>query len=234
MRVTRAVATLGALLGLACSIARAGDDPVYSNDVRLGMYYVFYDVSASDIAGPGIPPGENLNVNLNNLVTLYAAYVRRLSPHFSFELTAGYPPLTKTVGRGPATVGSVPYNGVVISTARWFAPTGLLEYNFFDEDRRFRPYLGVGVNYTRFFARQSTAAGDEISGGPTQISLPASVGIAGTVGLSYRIANRFHVYASYSASTIRSKLTADTAGVLRTSSISFGPQAVVVSLGWAF
>ena len=234
MRVTTAVATLGALLGLASTIARAGDDPAHDNEVRLGMYYVYYDTTASNIAGPGIPPGENLNLRVDSLETLYFAYIRQLSPHFQIELAAGYPPLTKTVGHGPATVGSVPYNGAVISTARWFAPTVLVNYVFFDETHAFRPYVGVGINYTRFFARQSTAAGNAASGGPTQISLPSSVGPTGTVGFSYRIAERVHVYASYNVSVVRSKLTADTAGVLRTSNISFGPRAAVVSVGWAF
>ena len=37
--------------------------------------------------------------------------------------------------RGPATLGSVPYNGQVISSARWISPTLLLEYNFLRDTR---------------------------------------------------------------------------------------------------
>jgi outer membrane protein len=171
---------------------------------------------------------------VQDVVTPYFAYVRRLNSHFSAELAIGVPPLTKTLGKGPAALGSVPYNGQAISTARWFAPTLLLQYNFLDESHRFRPYIGVGVNYTKFYDRQSTGAGNAASGGPTSLSLPASVGPAATVGLSYRISRRFSVYASYSASQVNTRLTANTAGVLRTSHIEFAPRATVISAGYSF
>ena len=146
---------LGVLLTSAAAVAQADDVP--SNSVRIGAYYVTYHTTADDISGPFVPPGVNLR--LQHVVTPYFGYVRRLTPHFSLELAVGLPPLTKTVGKGPATLGSVPYNGQVITTARWLAPTLLLQYNFLDESYRLRPYIGAGVNYTKFYSRQSTAAG---------------------------------------------------------------------------
>ena len=221
---------LGAAVALAASGAYADD--AGPNDVRVGMYYVYFDSQATDISGPYVPSGLNLKVN--SLVTLYLAYVRSFSNHFKVELAFGYPPLTKTVGRGPATLGSAPYNGQTIATARWFSPTLLAEYEFGDANSRLRPYVGAGMNYTKFLARQSTAAGDAASGGPTSISLPASLGPAATVGLSYAITDRWHVYASYSAAIVDTKLTADTAGILRTSQIQFFPMTLVVSAGYSF
>ncbi|MGH8298786.1 MAG: OmpW/AlkL family protein [Steroidobacteraceae bacterium] len=221
---------LGAALALAASAAFA--DSAGPNDVRVGMYYVYFDSQATDIYGPYVPSG--LNVKFNSLETLYFAYVRSLSNHFKLELAFGYPPLTKTVGDGPAMLGSVPYNGQTIATARWFSPTLLAEYEFGDANSRLRPYVGAGVNYTRFLARQSTAAGNAASGGPTSISLPAALGPAATVGLSYEVTDRWHVYASYSVALVDSKLTADTAGILRTSQIQFFPTTLVVSVGYSF
>lgn len=221
---------LGAALALAATGAFA--DQAGPNDVRLGIYLVHYDAKADNISGPYVPAG--LNVHLNDVQTLYFAYVRSLSSHINVELAFGYPPLTKTEGRGPAKLGSVPYNGQVISTARWVAPTLLLEYVFRSPSSRLRPYVGVGVNYTKFVARQSTAAGNAASGGPTSISLPASVGPAATAGLSYEITDRWHVYASYSVAQVNSKLTADTAGILRTSEVHFWPNTVVISAGYSF
>ena len=189
-----------ALLTLTASLARA--DQIPNNTVRIGEYWVFYHVSADDISGPYVPPGLNLNVK--NVHTPYLAYLRRLSTHFTAELAFGIPPLTKTYGKGPATVGSVPYNGQYISSARWFAPTALIEYVFFDDSHKLRPYIGVGVNYTKLYSRDSTAAGNAASGGPTSISLPVSVGVAGTAGVSYQLPHNWSVIASYSASRVTS------------------------------
>lgn len=202
------------------------------NEVRAGLYYVHFSSSADNISGPYVPPGVNLRVQ--DLETLYLAYLRRLSDHVSLELTAGYPPLTKIEGRGPAMLGSVPYNGQVIATARWLSPTLLAEYSFFDGGARWRPYVGAGINYTKFYSRQTTAAGEAATGGPTSLSLPVSVGPAAIAGISYRPFARWSFNASYSTAVIRSKLTADTAGVIRTTHISFWPRALVISAGYSF
>lgn len=223
---------------LACVAAGVyGTAPAYADDmpynsVRAGLYSVFFHVSSNDLSGPYVPPGADIDAK--NVETLYLAYVRSLSAHFDVELTVGYPPLQKTVGKGPATLGSVPYDGQVIATARWLAPTALLEYKFLSENSKLRPYIGVGVNYTTFYDRDSTAAGNAASGGPTKLSLTSSVGPAGTVGLAYHISGNWNFYASYSVSRVNTHLVADTGGVIRTTDIKFGPQAAVLALGYSF
>jgi outer membrane protein len=231
-RIRKSFAAPAAAAACLVFAAPALADDVYNNSVRAGLYAVFYHVKADDLSGPYVPPGANIDAN--DVQTLYLAYVRRLSSHFDVELTLGYPPLQKTVGKGPPTLGSVPYDGQVIATARWLAPTLLLEYSFLSENSKIRPYVGVGVNYTTFYDRNSTAAGDAASGGPTRLSLTSSVGAAATVGLAYHIQDHWHMYASYSISQVKTDLTADTAGVIRTTHIDFGPQALVVSVGYSF
>jgi outer membrane protein len=220
------------LVATSTAMAASTDDDWLPNSFRLGYYYVKYYTHADDITGPYVPAGANLR--LKDVYTPYFAYVRSLNNHFSVELATGVPPLTKTVGKGPAELGSVPFNGQVIATARWFAPTLLFEYNFLDASSPLRPYIGAGINYVSFYSRQVTAAGNAVAGGPTSLSLPQSVGPAGTIGVSYRIARRFSLYVSYSASEVDSRAALNTAGVIRTSHIAFGPRALVLSAGYNF
>ncbi|HEY2418885.1 MAG TPA: OmpW family outer membrane protein [Steroidobacteraceae bacterium] len=215
-----------------CQAAQSSSDTTPDNEIRVGGYAIFYDATARDISGPFVPAG--LNVHVKNVQTLYLAYERTFSRHFGFELAAGWPPATKTYGRGPATVGSVPYNGQEISSARWLAPSALLTYKFLDQRYALRPYVGIGVTYVNFYDRQSTAAGDAVSGGPTKISLTSSIGPTATAGLAYRLSPRLGLYASYSFSRVRTNLTADTAGEIRTTHISFAPGALVISGGFSF
>lgn len=219
-----------ALLSLTASLARADDIP--NNTVRVGEYWVFYHVYADNVTGPYVPPGLGLNVK--NVQTPYLAYLRRLSPNFAVELAFGIPPLTKTYGKGPAMVGSVPYNGQEISSARWLAPSLLMDYVFFDDSYKLRPYIGVGLNYVVLYDRNSTAAGNAVAGGPTSVSLSNSIGPAVNVGLNYQITRNWSVIASYSAARVQSQLDAHTGGVDRTSNISFGPQTFVVAAGFSF
>jgi outer membrane protein len=227
------IALLG--LGLGIPAAYADDqapDDVPKNAVGLGWYFIFYHVEASDLSGPYTPPGAGLDVKNTN--TLYAAYFRRLSEHFQVELSGGIPPLTKSTGKGPATLGSVPYNGQIISTVRWLAPSALLKYNFFSENSLIRPYIGVGANYVAFYDRNSTVAGNAAAGGPTRLELENSIGIAGTAGFSVKLPHNWGAQLSYSASRVHSRLYAITDGVVRTSSIDFNPSALVVAATYAF
>ena len=231
-------AGLSAVLGLTaasvCYTSPAVAADVPNNTFRVGMYSIFYHVTATDIQGPFIPPGENLNVDLKNTQTAYFAYFRRLNSFLDLELAFGVPPNTKTIAKGPPAVGSVPYNGVEIATAKWLAPSLLLEYKFFSEGAAFRPYIGVGVNYTSFYDRKVTYAGQQIIGGPTRLSLTSSVGPVGTIGLTYQPHTRWSVSMSYSITQVDTDLKADTLGEIHTSRVHFGPQALVVAAGYSF
>ena len=220
-----------ALLTMPSAQAQSADD-VPPNTIRVGLYDVMYHPHAQDLSGPYVPPGVGLTVQ--DVQTVYLAYVREFFHHLDLELALGVPPLTKTVGRGPATLGSVPYNGQVISTARWFAPSLVANYVFLSPEHALRPYIGVGINYTSFYDRDSTAAGNAASGGPTRLSLSSSVGPTATVGLTYRIDRRWSVYGSYSWSEVQTNLVANTAGVIRTTHVSFAPQALIISAGFSF
>ncbi|HEY7929355.1 MAG TPA: OmpW family outer membrane protein [Steroidobacteraceae bacterium] len=221
-----------ALLSAQSARADSGDELPPPNTVRVGLYDLMYHVHARDLSGPYVPAGVGLEVQ--DVQTPYLAYVREFFYHLDVELAFGVPPLTKTVGRGPARLGSVPYNGEVISTARWFAPSLVANYVFLSPEHHLRPYIGVGINYTNFYDRNSTAFGNAASGGPTRLSLTSSVGPVGTVGLTYRIDRRWSLYASYSFSEVQTNLVADTAGVMRTTHVSFGPQALILAAGFSF
>jgi outer membrane protein len=233
MQSTNIRALTAALLSLSASLAFGDELP--DNTFRIGAYAVFFHTSVSPLAGPFIPPGEDLTATVKNVQTPYFAYLRKLSTHFTFELAFGVPPLTKAYGTGPATLaGTVPFNGQQLLSSRWVAPTGLLEYVFFDESYALRPYVGVGVNYSMFYDRNITPAGQAIIGGPTRVELSSSVGPAVTGGFTYRLPKNWSVMASYSWARVTSHLNAITTDVVRTSSISFGPTTFVAAVGYSF
>jgi outer membrane protein len=219
----------GAALLAGAAGAQAADHPF---EIRVGEIFVMYDVKANDLTGPFVPSGVNLDVK--NVNTPYLAATYTPDAHWVFQISAGVPPKTETIGKGPAELGSVPYNGQIVSTARWFAPTLIFNYVFGPETWAVRPYIGLGINYTHFYDLQSTSAGDAANGGPTAISLSSSTGPEGTVGFSWKVADRWHVYGSYSRTKISSDFTGNTAGTIRRTHIDFKPSAFVVSAGYSF
>ena len=210
----------------------SSDNSVDKNTVRLGYYFVHYSATAADLSGPFTPAGINLRVE--NVNTPYFAYLRRLAPHWELELAAGVPPKTKTYGVGPNYLGSVPFNGQEVATAKWFSPTVLLEYVFCDEHAAIRPYVGAGLNYTHFYDRQSTAAGNAANGGPTSTDLNDSVGPAATAGVSYHPLQHWEVMASFSIARVKSNYDSDTAGIERRTTVDFHPTTWVLGVGYSF
>jgi outer membrane protein len=226
------LALLAAALFSAAALAEETNDAVPANTLRLGMYFVKYSASARELVGPYTPPG--LGFRVENVNTPYFAYLRRVSPHWTVELAAGVPPKTHSYAVGPATVGSVPFNGQEIATTKWFSPSLLLEYLFCDESSRFRPYVGLGVNYTHFYERDTTPAGNAITGGPTATYLSDSIGPAATAGLSYKFTRNINAIASYSVAQVNSDFDSVTGGISRTTTVHFNPRTAVLAIGYSF
>jgi outer membrane protein len=202
------------------------------NTVRAGVYFVHYDATGPDLSGPFTPAGVNFKID--SLTTIYLAYLRALTPHLGLELAAGVPPNTKTTATGPATVGSVPLGGQNVANAKWFSPTLLLEYTFLAPDTWVRPYVGAGLNFTKFYGRVSTAAGNAANGGPTSFTLSDSWGPAATAGLNFRLGGNVSAIVSYSYAHVKSNYASNTAGIIRATTINYNPTTWVVALGYSF
>ena len=126
------------------------------------------------------------------------------------------------------------YQGQVLARVRQIAPTVFLNYKFGEPTSRWRPSVGLGINYTNFDKRTSTAAGNALNGGPTHISMSDSWGLAAQVGLSYRIDERWSIQGALMTARVKSRLTATTAGVPRTMDIRFRPAVFTLTAGYAF
>ena len=229
--ISKTLRLLPAAVLLACAGAHA-DDAAAPNELRLGAYFVHYKTTAHDLSGPYTPAG--INIRVGNVTTTYITYVRHLDDNWALELAGGIPPTAKTYGKGPATVGSVPFNNQEVATAKWFSPSLLLDYRFLTPASPVRPFVGLGVNYTRFYKLDSTPAGDAANGGPTRVRLSTSFGPAATVGGSWQDTREINVIASFSAARVNSNYRSDTAGVIRTTSIRFNPRAFILAAGYSF
>jgi len=127
-------------------------------------------------------------------------------------------------------------NGKVVSTVRQWAPTVFFNYKFFDASSSVRPYVGVGINVTRFKAR-TIAAGDTLyaDGARPEISLSDSIGPAVQVGVSYKLDQHWSLNASVATARVDNKLTIVTqSGLRQESSFRFNPTAYTATLGYSF
>lgn len=186
------------------------------NAAKIGAIYYQTHARTDGISGIGVPPGADAEVG--NATTLLLTYERAITPHIGVELVLGIPPKIKAKASG-----SVAFLGDDVLTAKIVAPTLLVNYHFGSEGDRFRPYLGAGVNYTKFTNIQSRLASD--------VDMSDSTGLALQVGFDYAISKEWGLFASIAKVDVKSRVVASGATVL-TTNIDFRP--ITYSFGAAY
>ncbi|MCX7670369.1 MAG: outer membrane beta-barrel protein, partial [Anaerolineae bacterium] len=172
-------------------------------------------------------------VEVGDADTVIFGYKRTLSDNLELDVALGIPPRHKSYGRGILT----PFGQ--ISSVKQVSPTVFLNYKFMDPKAQFRPFVGLGINHTRFTGGKSTAAGDLASGGPTTVSLKSSTGLAWQGGVTVRLQDRWSLTGAIGQAKVKSDATATTADpalgtVRRTTTIDFRPTVFALSLGYSF
>lgn len=191
-----------------CGAASAQD-----NAFKLGITEYTTHSKTNGVSGIGVPPGADAETG--NATTLLLVYERLLTPNIGAELVLGIPPRLKA-----KAIGTVAFLGDDVLSAKIIAPTFLVNYHFGAPGDTWRPYLGAGVNYTRFVSTESKLASD--------VKLGDSIGWAAQAGLDYALTKEWGLFASVAALRVKSKLVAAGSTVLQTT-IDFRP--VIYSFG---
>ena len=213
--LVRSLSLLIAASALAGGVLAQSDDPL--NTVKLGVIHYQPHAHTSGITGLGVSAGADATVG--SATTLLGTYERQVAPNLGIELVLGVPPTIKAKG-----AGTVQFLGEVLS-AKNVAPTVLINYHFGDAGNALRPYVGIGVNYTRFTDAKTPYGWD--------VHLSDSWGLAAQVGVDFALGRQWGLFASVGAAQVKSDLVAVGASVLR-SSIDFRPVTFAAGIAYKF
>jgi outer membrane protein len=186
-----------------------------STTVKAGLIQYNTNSKTDGVTGVGIPAGADAKTG--NATTFLLTFEYEFAPSIGVELVLGVPP--KITAKG---TGSVAFLGDVLS-ARNVAPTLLFNYHF--DLGSFKPYLGIGVNYTKFIDVKSPYFAD--------VKLSDSKGLAGQVGFDYAFSKDWGLFASVGKAQVKSKVVAQGATVLQ-STIDFRPITFAFGAGYRF
>lgn len=204
---------------LAAALLAAGAAQAQDNVVKAGI--VRYDThSRTDgIRGIGVPTGADAVTG--DATTVILVYERTLTPNIGAELVLGVPPRIKAQG-----AGSVAFLGEVL-TARNVAHTVLVNYYFGKPGDTWRPYLGAGINHTRFTGVTTTLPG-------ATAELSDSTGLAVQAGVNYAAGAQWGLFASVAKVDVKSDLVAVSGGMVLQSRIDFRPVTYSAGLWYRF
>lgn len=216
---------------LACSSAMA------QYTIQVGGAYVDPNSSAGTATGPLTPLGA-ISLTVKPQSTVFFSVARELNANWDLQLALGLPPV-HDVALKVANAASLPasvaaQDGVIISKVRQVAPALFANYKFGEAGSAFRPFVGVGVNYTVFDQADTTPANDAINGGPTRIKLADSWGLAWQAGVTYQIDKKWSVSGTYTSADVKTTVTTNTLGIERKVDITFDPAVFILAVGYSF
>lgn len=152
-------------------------------------------------------PAGSTSVSVNNNTQLGITLDYQLNPNWTLELIAATP-----FSHDIKVKGSV-IDGLDIGNTKHLPPTLVAQYHF-DTDSNFDPFVGVGLNYTKFFdesasgalkntlqALKVTTASDDVD-----LKLKASWGLALQAGFNYKLSDSWGLHGAVS------KMDIDTTG----------------------
>jgi outer membrane protein len=195
----------------------AGHALAQSNTVKAGVIYYQTHAHTTGVTGLGVPAGADADVG--NATTVLLSIEREITPNIGAELVLGWPPTIKAKG-----AGTVAFLGEVVSTKN-VSPTLLLNYHFGDRSAQWRPYVGLGLNYT-YFAEAKTPYGWDVN-------LSDSWGWAAQAGIDVAIDKQWGLFASVAKLKVKSDLVAIGAAVLQTT-IDFRPVTYAAGVSYKF
>lgn len=206
-------------LAVAASLTLAGNAALaQANVAKAGAILYQTHSETNGIHGIGIPAGADAKTG--NATTLLLTYERMIDKNLGVELVIGIPPTIKA-----KATGTVAFLGDDVLSAKNVAPTVLVNYHFGQDGDRFRPYLGAGINYTRFTGIKSKLA--------PSVDMSDSVGLAVQAGIDYAIDKQWGVFASIAKVQVKSDLVAVSSTVL-TTTIDFKPVTYSVGVSYKF
>lgn len=223
-------------IALALAWGASGGALAQSTTLKLGGLRLDPRESASALSGP-FTPVDALSLKFPSQTTLYLSAARDLSEQWEAELALSAPKLDMTLAvlRPAAFPGSVvALDGAVVATVRQVSPTLFFNYKLGDNSSPFRPFVGLGVNYTFFDDTDSSPAYDAVNGGPTNLKLDDAWGLALQLGVTAKLGGPWSITGSWSTARVKTTLTTNTLGIQRSADITFRPSMFIISAGYSF
>jgi outer membrane protein len=209
-------AKLQSLAVAMAALLAAGAASAQNNVVKFGVTEYTTNSKTNGVSGIGVPAGADAETG--DATTVILVYERMLNPNVGVELVLGLPPRIKA-----RATGSVAFLGDDVLSAKNLAPTLLVNYHFGSPGDTWRPYVGGGINYTKFIDVKSKLAPD--------VEMSDSTGWAVHAGVDYALTKQWGLFASVAALKVKSKVVASGTTVLQTT-VDFRP--VVYSFGAAY
>ncbi len=143
-------------LALAAALAAIVSTPVFAagqHQIGAGWLHINPQEESepmkTTLADGRVIVSQGTHSSLSNENTLGLTYTYIADDNVSIQFVGGVPPKFELSGEGSSTLGQLD-SFSKLATARQWSPTILGIYTFGTPAQKLRPYIGIGVTYTKF------------------------------------------------------------------------------------
>lgn len=193
--------------------------------VKVGWNKIMPKVKSDDLSAPSLP-GSKIDIKSASALFFTATYM--ITDDISVEALGGLPYKHDIKGAGAvAGVGK-------IGSIHQISPTVLLQYRFLAADAPFRPYVGAGPTFAKFYGTKGSAPLTAVTnpgGPPTTIGGDTEWGGSIQAGANYKIDQHWFLDAAILKTFISTKAQLSTG---QTTSARLNPVSINASIGYTF
>ena len=216
---------VAAALALAGSSAMAQKAGTWSASV--GFTSLQPQVSSGQLSAPALP---NTRVDIQNSTQLTGAINYAITDNIVAHVPLGFGFKHDIVGAGNPLIAAAGKLGDV----RVLPVTAIAQYRFMDAGGAFRPYVGAGLTYAKFFKEQGTAALTAATNpGSTGTTLSVESKLAPTIqlGTTFNINEKWYVDGSYTKTFLSTTTRLSTNQTIDT---KLNPNGFTFQVGYKF
>lgn len=194
--------------------------------VRGGLTRIDPQVTSGDLSAPSFA-GTKVDVLADTQLSGGVSYM--LTDHWAVDVPLALPFKHDTVGAGAiAGVGK-------IGEVKSLPITVAMQYRFQQADAQWRPYLGLGLTYAKFFKERGTAALSGLTGGtpanPTLLAAESRFGVTAQIGVAVALTERWSLDLAYYKTFVKTRNTLSTGQHI---DVRLNPNVLTVGLAYRF
>jgi outer membrane protein len=216
------------VLALASALAVCGSalaQKAGSFSASVGVTQIAPDVSSGNLSAPSLP---NTQVDVDSNTQLTGAVNYMVTDNIAVHVPLGFGFKHKVTGAGAiAGVGT-------IATTKALPITVIAQYRFLAADATFRPYLGAGLSYVKFYKTNGTGVLTALTnpGGPaTTVAFDSKLAPTIELGGTFNINEKWYVDASYTKTFLKTRGTLSTG---QTIDVKLNPNGYTLQVGYKF
>ena len=194
--------------------------------VRGGITNITPAVDSGNLSASSLP---NTKIDSNGNTQLGGGITYMVDDHWAVDLPLATPFTHNLYG-----AGAISGAGKIGETKS--LPMSLFaQYHFGESNAQFRPYLGGGPTYAKFYKEKGTAVLTAITGGsssnPTTLSLQSKLGFTVQAGATFAINERWFVDGMIAKTFVKTRGTLSSG---QTIDVTLNPVTVAFAVGYKF